>query len=71
MNIKPQPNRKQYIEALRKMTPEQRVMKAFELSEMTRKLFRAGLKQAFPHLAENEFEELYRKRLDKCRNRNW
>jgi len=71
MDMKPEPNRKKYIEVLRSMTPEQRVMKAFELSRMTRELFRAGLKQAFPNLPDKQFEELYRKRLDKCHNRNW
>jgi hypothetical protein len=71
MDIKPQPNRKMYIEALRKMTPEQRVSIAFELTRMSRALFRAGLKQAFPKLPENEIESLYRKRLDKFHNRNW
>ena len=71
MDVKPEPNRKKYIEALRKMTPEQRVMKAFELSRMTRELFRSGLRQAFPGLPDNEFEDLYRKRLDRCHNRNW
>jgi hypothetical protein len=71
MDIKPQPNHAQYIESLRRMTEEQRLLKSFELTNRARELFRAGLKQAFPELPEKEFEELYRKRLDLCHNRNW
>jgi hypothetical protein len=53
------------------MTEEQRLVKAFELTQMARELFRAGLREAFPDLPEKKFEELYRKRLDLCHNRNW
>ena len=34
MNPKPQPNHREYILALRRMTPEQRLNQAFELSEI-------------------------------------
>ena len=71
MDPKPQPNRKRYIEILRAMMPEQRLMKAFELSQMTRDLLLAGLRHSFPHLSEEEIRKLYRKRLDACHNRNW
>jgi hypothetical protein len=36
LGLKAQPNRRIYIETLRRMTPEQRLAKAFELSDMTR-----------------------------------
>ena len=39
-----------YIETLRRMTPEQRLLKAFELSEMARAVFRDGLRNRFPDL---------------------
>ncbi|MFH0940085.1 MAG: hypothetical protein V1899_12520 [Planctomycetota bacterium] len=71
MNPKPQPNHREYIEVLRRMTPEERLLKAFELSNSARELFREGLRQAFPELSEKDFEELYKKRLDLCHNRNW
>ena len=71
MDPKPQPNHKMYIEALQRMTEEQRLLKAFDLSRCARELFRSGLRQTYLHLTENEFEELYKKRLDLCHNRNW
>lgn len=71
MNPKPQPNHALHIQTLRNMTEEQRLVKAFELTQMARELFRAGLREAFPDLPEKKFEELYRKRLDLCHNRNW
>jgi hypothetical protein len=62
---------KKYIEILRKMTPEQRLAKAFELTELSKALFRQGLRRRFPEMQDDEFEKLYRKRLDLCHNRNW
>lgn len=53
------------------MTPEQRLAKAFDLSEMTRALFREGLKALHPDLSEAELHNLYLKRLAKCYNRNY
>ena len=51
------------------MTPEQRLMKAFELSEFSTKLFIHGLRKRFPDLDEAEFHKLYMERLEKCYNR--
>ena len=69
MDIKKRPNHKQYIEILRRMTPEQRLMKAFELSKFSKKLFIHGLRKRFPNLSEEEFHKLYMERLEKCYNR--
>ena len=71
MDPKPQPNHRIYIKALRAMTGEQRVQKAFELSEMSRSLFVAGLRQRFPDLSEEEFRKLLVERLALCHNRNY
>jgi len=71
MDPKPRPHRAKYIEILRRMTPDQRLRKAIELSEMSKRLFREGLRQRYPDLCEEEFHELYLKRLAKCHNRNY
>ena len=60
-----------YIETLRRMTPEQPLLKAFELSEMARTVFREGLRNRFPDLDAQELQKLYLERLEKCHNRNW
>jgi hypothetical protein len=70
-DIKPRPNHKIYIQALRKMTPEQRLMKAFELSDFSKQLFIHGLRRRFPDMSEPEFHQLLLKRLDKCYNSNY
>lgn len=71
MDIKPRSNHKIYIETLRRMTPEQRVKKAFELSEFSKSLFKQGLRKQFPDLSEEEFHQLYLKRIALCYNRNY
>ncbi len=71
MNPKARPNHKKYIQILRQMTPEQRLMKAFELSKFSKKLFIHGLRKRFPDLSEEKFHKLYLERLKKCYNRNY
>jgi hypothetical protein len=68
---KPRPNHRLYLEVLRRMTPEQRLAKAFELSEATKQLFRQGLRERFPDLDEDAFHQLFLKRLAKCHNQNY
>jgi len=69
MDPKPRPNHQLYLEALRRLTPEQRLLKAFELTEMSRELFRAGLRQRFPEADEAELQRIYLERLEQCHNR--
>lgn len=70
-DVKPRPNHRQYIAVLRGMTAEQRLAKAFELSEMTKRLFIQGLRDRFPDLDEERFHELMLQRLELCHNRNY
>jgi len=63
--------RKKYIEIIRKMSPENRLRKCFELNELTKKLFVTGLKSRFPECSEEEIKEIYLKRIGKCRNLNY
>ena len=71
MNVKTKPNHKKYILVLRQMTPEKRLLKAFELSEFARELFIHGLHKRFPNLQNEEFKEMLLERLEKCHNRNY
>jgi hypothetical protein len=68
---KPRPNHRIVLQVLRSMTPEQRLLRAFELCRRTRQLFEEGLRARFPDLPEAEFQHLLRARLDKCHNRNY
>ena len=69
--LKENRNHKIYIQALRQMSPEQRLLKALDLSEFTRALFVHGLRKRFPDLDEEAFKDLLLQRLDKCHNRNY
>ncbi|HHT9109845.1 MAG TPA: hypothetical protein ACFYDZ_01645 [Candidatus Brocadiaceae bacterium] len=71
MNIKKHPNHRLYIQALRRMSPEQRLLKAFELSQFSNDLFIHGLRRRFPDLTDNAIKEIYLERLNKCHNRNY
>lgn len=71
MNSKLRLNHILYIKILRDMTPEKRLLKAFELSSFARELFVHGLRKRFPDLTQSEFQSLLRDRLDKCHNRNY
>jgi hypothetical protein len=68
---KPRPNHEVHIRALRAMTPEQRLRKAFELGAATRALFAHGLRRRFPDLGDAAFARLLRERLDRCHDRNY
>jgi hypothetical protein len=71
MGIKSRSNHREYIQVLRALSPEKRLLKAFELSEFTKQLFIHGLRKRFPNLTEEAFRKLLLKRLDKCHNRNY
>jgi hypothetical protein len=71
MNIKTRVNHRVYLSALRRMTSQERLEKAFELSEFSRQLFLHGLRRRFPDLPEKALMKIYRERLDKCHNRNY
>ena len=71
MDPKPQPNHAIYLQVIRKMTPEQRLKKAFELTEMTRRVFKQGLRERFPEKSEAEIHQIFLQRLELCHNRNY
>jgi hypothetical protein len=71
MELKPHPNHNIYLKTLQKMTPEQRLTKAFELSDFIKNLFLQGLRNRFKDKTESEIKEIYLERIAKCYNRNY
>lgn len=71
MDAKPRPNHREYILALRRMTPGERLKKACEMSDFGRRLFLAGLRRRFPNVSEQTLHRQYLDRLAKCHNRNY
>jgi hypothetical protein len=51
------------------MTPEQRLLKAFELSELSHQLLRAGIRQRYPDAAPDEVRRIHLEQLSRCQNR--
>jgi hypothetical protein len=60
-----------YLEALRRMTPQQKLDRIFEMTDNANKMLYDNLKNTFPGLSEKDLKKLYLKRLDLCHNRNW
>jgi hypothetical protein len=71
MDPKPRPNHRLYLQVLARMTPEQRLMKACELSAFTKALFKEGLRRRFPDLSDEELHQVFLERLARCHNQNW
>lgn len=69
-DLKPRPNHAVYLRTLRRMSPEARLRKAFELSALARALFRAGMSRRFGHLGAAERDDLVRARLRRCHSRS-
>jgi hypothetical protein len=69
MDPKPRPNHGEYLQALRAMTPDQRLRKAFELTQLGRSLFVEGLRRLHPGMPEDQLRRLYLDRIAKCHNR--
>jgi hypothetical protein len=71
MDPKPRPNHRVYLQVLQKMTPEERLAKAFELSARVKRLFIEGLRERFPDATEEGFKKMLLARLEKCHNVNY
>lgn len=71
MDPKPRPHHHLYIQTLRRMTPDQSLRKALELTELGKRLFADGLRRLYPDVTEAEFRRLYVDRLAKCHNSNY
>jgi hypothetical protein len=53
------------------MGPSGRLRKALELSEMTKRLFKEGLRRRFPEKSDAEIHKLFLERLMRCQNHNF
>ena len=60
-----------YLDSLRRMTPEERLLKAFDLHEFATHCFLHGLIERFPDASDDKIRRIYLERIDKCHNRNY
>jgi hypothetical protein len=59
------------LEVLRSMSLEQKALKVFELTEMTRLLLKEGIRMRNPEKSEDEIHSQYLERLKECHNSNY
>lgn len=71
MNETDQQTHKEYIKILKKMTPQQRLQRALELSDLTKSLFITGLKLRYPDHSEEDIKNLYIKKVYKCHHSDY
>ena len=71
MDPKKQPNHALYLQILRRMTPEEKILKVFDLNSTGRELLAAGIRHSHPDITEAEVQAAVRRRLDTCHNQNY
>ena len=71
MNKTDRQTHKEYIKILKKMKPQARLQKAFELSDLTKNLFITGLKMRYPDYSEEDIKDLYIEKIYKCHSSDY
>ena len=71
INPKPYPNRERYLAIMRKMTPQQKLERVFELNALGRECIRAGIRYRHPSLSEAEINRKVVEKVLQCHNRNY
>ena len=66
MNEAERQTHREYIKILKRMTPQQRLQRALELSDLTKSLFITGLKLRYPDYPEEDIKNLYIEKVHKC-----
>lgn len=64
-------NRDIYIKVLKNMSYEEKLLKCFELSEYSKKLLIAGIKNKYPDINDNDLNNKFLEILNKCHNRKY
>ena len=65
-----EPNRRQYIQILRRMTGEERMRIGFELFEMAKNVMIEGIKAQNPLIEAEEIQKEVSRRMMRCHRRN-
>ena len=71
ISMKTYPNKQQYHAILRRMSPQDKLLKSFELTELANAAFKTGLRNRYPELSEVELERLYREKRSACHNQSY
>jgi hypothetical protein len=71
MNPTQKPYRGEYLRCLEQMGAEGRLLKAIELSDVTRRMLRDAIAARFPDATASEQHRIFLERLAQCRNKNY
>ena len=71
MDPKLQPNDRLDLEALRRLGPDGRMRKCFELSDMVRRQFIKVLRERYPDATEEEFRTIVVRKVLEWSNSNY
>jgi hypothetical protein len=71
LGMKTYPNKQKYHEILKGMSPQEKIEKVFELSDLANAAFFAGLRNRYPQLSDDELKSLYLKKRRACHNQNY
>ncbi len=71
MNETDRQTHREYIKILKRMTPQERLRKAFELSDLTKSLFITGLKMRYPDYSKKDIKNLYIEKIHKCHSSDY
>ena len=69
--MKTNPNKHRYHQILKAMTPQEKLMRVFELSDLANDACKAGLKDRYPSYTDEELQRLYLEERCKCHNHNY
>jgi len=64
-------SRVKYIEVMRSISPEAKLLKVFEMQDLGRDLAMHGLRKRNPKASEDEIHHMYLRLLDRCHNSNY
>ena len=70
-DIKLKPLGNEYLEIIRRLTPEQRALKSVEITESLKVNLKGALKRKFPDKSEIELHDIFLRRLEQCHNQNY
>lgn len=60
-----------YIEVMRSISPEAKLLKVFEMQDLARDLAMHGLRTRNPKASEDELQQMYLRLLNRCHNSNY
>jgi len=69
--MKTYPNKQRYHEILRGMSPQEKLQKSFELTDLVKAAQKAGIRKRYPQLCDHEIDRLMMERQKSWHNQTY